>query len=100
MRLLPALLPALFALQPLFAGTISGVVHAQGKQGADADAAGGSYASKKLKFAERINYDEIQPFVVYIEGKMPGATPSRPLETVHQKDAAFIPHILPVMVGI
>jgi plastocyanin len=99
MRLLQFLLLALFTPQPLFAGTISGFVRAQGKEGADGDAAGGSYASKKLKFAERINYDEIRPFVVYIEGKVPGATLAHPLETVHQKDATFLPHVLPVMVG-
>ena len=99
MRLPQFLALSLVTLQPLFAGTISGIIHAQGKEGADGDAAGGEYASKKLKFAERINYDEIRPFVVYIQGKVPGAMVARPLETVRQKDAMFVPHVLPVMVG-
>jgi plastocyanin len=99
MRLLPFFVTILFTFQPLFAGTISGTVHAQGKEGANADGAGGGYASKKLKFAERINYDEIHPFVVYIQGKVAGATATKPLETVRQKDAMFNPHVLPVMVG-
>jgi len=90
---------SLFTLQPLFAGTISGIVHAQGKEGADGDAAGGDYASKSLKFAERINYDEIRPFVVYLQGKVPGAKVATPLEMVRQKDAMFVPHVLPIMVG-
>ncbi len=89
----------LLTLQPLFAGTISGVVHAKGKEGAEGGASGGNYSSKALKFAERIDYDEIRPFVVYIEGKVPGAAAGKPLETIHQKDATFIPHVLPVMVG-
>jgi plastocyanin len=89
----------LVTLQPLLAGTISGIVHAQGKEGADGDADGGEYGSKKLKFAERINYGDIRPFVVYIDGKVPGSTVARPLEVVRQKDAMFDPHVLPVMVG-
>jgi plastocyanin len=99
MRLLRYLVLSMVTLQPLFAGTIFGIVHAKGKDGTDVDAASGGYASKKLKFAERINYDEIRPFVVYILGTVPGATVARPLEVVRQKDAMFVPHVLPVMVG-
>jgi plastocyanin len=99
MRSLQILVVSLFTLQRAFAGTISGTVHAKGKEGAEGDAAGGEYASKTFKFAEKINYEEIRPFVVYIEGKVPGATVSTPLEMVHQKDAMFVPHVLPVMVG-
>lgn len=99
MRSLPIVAAFLMTLQPLFAGTISGVVHAKGKEGTEGGAGGGNYSSKALKFAERIDYDEIRPFVVYIEGKVPGATVAKPLETIHQKDATFIPHVLPVMVG-
>jgi plastocyanin len=83
----------------LKAGSISGIVRAQGKQGADEDAGGGNYASKALKTAERVNYDEMRDFVVYIEGPVPGAKPVRLVEQIHQKDATFIPHVLPIMVG-
>jgi polysaccharide lyase family 4-like protein len=85
--------------QGVGAGNISGVVSAQGKQEADAEAGGGNYSSKALKTAERINYDEMQDFVVYIKGPVPGAKPVRPLEQIHQKNATFVPHVLPVMVG-
>jgi hypothetical protein len=87
------------AVQPVMAGTISGVVRAQGKAGAEEDAGAGNYGSKALKTAERINYDEMRDFVVYIKGPLPGAKPVRPLEEIHQKNATFVPHVLPVMVG-
>jgi plastocyanin len=85
--------------QPLRAGTISGIVRAQGKQGADGDAGGGNYSSKALKTAERVNYDEMGDFVVYIKGPVPGAKVVRPVEEIHQKNATFVPHVLPIMVG-
>jgi plastocyanin len=97
--LIPVLAAGLVAAQPIIAGSISGVVHAQGKQGAEEDAGGGNYSSKALKGAERINYDEMRDFVVYIKGPVPGAKPVRPMEEIHQKNATFVPHILPVMVG-
>jgi hypothetical protein len=97
--LAPVLAAGVLALRTMMAGTISGTVHAQGKQGAEEDAGGGAYASKALKNAERINYDEMRDFVVYIKGPVPDAKLVRPLEELHQKNAAFIPHVLPVMVG-
>jgi hypothetical protein len=87
------------ALQPVMAGSISGIVRAQGKQGAEDDADGGSYASKALKGAERIDYNEMRDFVVYIKGPVPGAKLIHPLEEIHQKNANFVPHVLPVMIG-
>jgi plastocyanin len=97
--LITILAAGLLAPPPATAGTISGVVRAQGKEGADADAAGGNYASKALKTAERINYDEMRDFVVYIQGPVPGAKIVQPLEEIHQKNATFTPHVLPIMVG-
>ncbi len=81
------------------AGSISGVIHAQGKEGAEGEAGAGNYSSKALKTAERINYDEMRDFVVYIKGPVPGAKLTRPLESVHQKNAMFVPHVLPIMIG-
>jgi plastocyanin len=89
----------LMALQPARAGSISGIVRAQGKQGAEGEAGGGNYSSKALKTAERIDYEDMRDFVVYIKGPVAGAKVVRPLEEVHQKNATFIPHILPIMVG-
>src|SRR5580693_3677740 len=89
----------LLALPPLMAGNISGTVRAEGKQGAEDAAGAGNYSSKALKTATRINYDEMRDFIVYIKGPVAGAKLVRPLEEIHQKNATFVPHILPVMVG-
>src|SRR4051812_39677099 len=50
------------------AGTITGTVRAQGKPGADADLQGGKYDSRQFKFVERVNYEQMRDFVVYIVG--------------------------------
>lgn len=84
----------------LRAGDISGVVHAKGKLDANDDSASSNYQSHKFKFAEKVNYDELTDFVVYIEGKFPDAKPPAEIKrVVTQKDATFKPHVLPVMAG-
>lgn len=97
-----AFVVAAFAAQ---GGTITGIVQARGKPGAD-DAAGGKYDSRKFKFAERVNYEALRDFVVYIEGPLGtnAAVPAEPVQvvtkkTVSQKGAVFFPHVLPVVVG-
>src|SRR2546430_377912 len=88
------------------AGTITGQVRAQGKEGADQDVAGGKYESRKFKFAERINYAELHDFIVYID-QAPEQKPKPPAQPVQvittkrvsQKGAMFSPHVLPVVVG-
>jgi len=97
--LIAGLAAGLLAFQSAEGGTISGEVHAQGKPGAAQEASGGNYSSKALKGAEPVNYDTMRDFVVYIKGSVPGAKPARPLEEIHQKDANFKPHVLPIMVG-
>jgi hypothetical protein len=97
--LIPVLTAGVLALQTALAGTISGTVRAQGKPGAQEAAGGGSYSSKALKGAETIKYDEMRDFIVYIKGPVPGAKLVRPLEEIRQKNATFVPHVLPVMVG-
>src|SRR5437870_2803815 len=42
----------------LRAGSITGLVHAEGKREAEQQAGGGKYDSHKYKFAERIQYSE------------------------------------------
>ncbi len=83
------------------AGSVTGTVRAEGKPGTEPGAAGGKYESRKFKFVERINYDELQDFVVYIEGTVPGHTNAapRPVQVLTQRDARFKPHVLPIMVG-
>ena len=96
-----AILLGVLLAQGTQAGTIVGTVRSHGKDGADADAAGGAYQSRKFKFAQRIDYSQLRDFIVYIDqpvGEKP-VPPSTPLEVVVQKDAQFSPHVLPVVVG-
>ncbi|HTI72802.1 MAG TPA: carboxypeptidase regulatory-like domain-containing protein [Candidatus Limnocylindria bacterium] len=73
-------------------------------RGIEADAAGGDadkYASRKLKFAERVDYSQIHDFIVYIDQppREKPAPPKEEVQVVTQKDATFKPHVLPVLVG-
>jgi plastocyanin len=88
------------------AGTIIGTVRAEGKAGADEQVAGGDYASRKYKFAERVNYAELRDFVLYIQGKVGTNPVVAPTNTVvvnttrvMQQGAVFNPHVLPILVG-
>src|SRR6266704_3117578 len=89
------------------AGTISGTVKAQGKEGTDDPACGGKYTSRQFKFAERVNYEEMHDFVVFLEGHIgTNAAPEKPVQVVTarptsvlQHKAMFEPHVLPVMAG-
>jgi len=87
------------ALQAVHAGSISGIVRARGKDGAGDATGGGNYESKSLKFAQRVDYDVMRDFVVYIKGPVAGAPAPVKVEQVVQKNATFIPRVLPVMVG-
>ena len=97
------------AILPARAGSITGTVQAQGKAGTEADAAGGKYSSRKFKFVERVNYAELHDFVVYITGPLTNsALPKAPAGTapqrvvtrrILQKEANFVPHVLPIQVG-
>jgi plastocyanin len=88
------------------AGTITGVVNAQSKEGANEAGNAGKYDSRKYKFAERIDYAGMHEFVVYIDGPI-GTNTARADRVVQvvttrkisQKGAAFSPRILPVMAG-
>jgi plastocyanin len=102
---LETLLVAVATLASLQAGTITGVVRAEGKAGAEVDALCGKYDSRQFKFVERINYAEVHDFVVFIEGSLGGklTPPEKPAQVmtdrVTQKGATFVPHVLPVVVG-
>ena len=86
------------------AGNITGTIRAEGKAGAQSTSADGKYDSRKFKFVERVNYDELRDFVVYIDGPVAGVTntPTKlsvDTRRVNQKGAVFIPHVLPIMAG-
>jgi plastocyanin len=76
-------------------------VRAEGKLQETPGAGGGKYDSRKFKFVERVNYSELQDFVVYIEGKVTNAPAYKPrtLQVITQRDAVFRPHVLPVVAG-
>lgn len=65
-------------------------------------AGGGAYDSRRYKFVEKIDYDKLRDFVVYIDQPLKEVLPpERHNEVVKttQKDANFDPHVLPVVVG-
>ena len=81
------------------AGTITGLVHAEGKEVPAMQGAGAKYDSRKYKFAERINYAELRDFVVYIDAPAP-EKPAKPVvKTIRQKGVTFIPRVMPIMAG-
>lgn len=84
----------------LGAGTIRGRVRAQARPEIQEDIEAGKYESRKYKFLERINYDELKDFIVYIDqpGLRSNQVPNT-LKVIIQKDGTFRPHILPVLVG-
>lgn len=90
----------LVAAPALPAGTIVGTVRAQGAPEAKASAGGGAYASRRYKFAERIDYDALRDFVISIDQPVAAAraAPAAPGKVV-QRDASFEPHVLPIAVG-
>jgi plastocyanin len=86
------------------AGTITGTVRAQGAElPADAGASsGGNYGSRRYKFLEKVDYEQMSDFIVYIDQPAPaGSAPATPppLAVIRQRDGAFVPHVTPVAVG-
>jgi len=84
------------------AGTIVGTVRAEGKaEAGGSGGGGGKYDSRKFKFVERVNYAEMEDFIVYIDQKVTNAPPfeKKTLQIVTQRDAVFRPHVMPLMVG-
>lgn len=92
---------ALSAAVSLSAGTLTGTVKARGADTGAAAAGGDAYGKRKYKFVETIDYDQLRDFVVYIDQAMPGAPFTPPKEPVlmRQKDATFVPHVRPILVG-
>lgn len=99
MKISAILCAILVAWQSACAGTISGTVGARGKDAAGDASSGGNYESKRLKFVQRMDYEDMRDFIVYIKGPVPGSPAPTKVEKIRQKDATFIPHVLPIMVG-
>ena len=85
---------------PLSGGTLTGTVKARGTQ-SDSENTGDAYASRRYKFVEKLDYDQFHDFVIYIDQAVAGepfAPPDKPA-IIQQKDATFVPHVLPILVG-
>jgi plastocyanin len=85
-----------------FAGTIVGTVRGVPPASPAAAAASGAYESRRYKYVEKIDYDHLRDFVVFIDQPMPAATAAAPAlatVTTTQRDANFEPHVLPVAAG-
>jgi plastocyanin len=85
------------------AGSIVGTVRATPPAAATEQAGGNSaYESRRYKFVEKIDYEKLRDFVVYIDQPMSDVVPPERRDEVvktTQKDANFEPHVLPVVVG-
>lgn len=91
------------------AGTISGIVHAEGKALPESSAASGQYDSRKYKFVERVDYSQLRNFVVHIEGVITNAVAATTTTTnvmvrvdtkrIKQEKANFSPSVMPIVVG-
>ena len=106
MKTIFAIAAALLLAVKSFAGDITGTVRAEPKAGAEQNesAVQAAYSSRKLKFAEKVDYTAMHDFVVGIEG--PAGTNAAPTNVVEvttsrvaQEGAVFTPHILPVLAG-
>ncbi|MCI0413350.1 carboxypeptidase regulatory-like domain-containing protein [bacterium] len=100
-RLFFATLCCLIFSGTLDAGTIRGRVRAESRPEVKEDIESGKYESRKYKFIERINYDELKDFVVYIDEPGLGLShrQDNTLKVIIQKDGTFRPHVLPVLIG-
>jgi plastocyanin len=95
------LLAALALSGPLSAGTITGTVRAQGAPETTGAAGGDAYGSRRYKFVEKLDYDQLRDFVVYLDQPVAGAPFAPPAQpaVIRQKDATFVPHVLPILAG-
>ena len=97
---LPLLLSISFA--NLWAGTITGIVRAQGANTEAGEAPGaGGYQSRRYKFAEKVDYDRLTDFVIYIDEPVASSSPASrdAVAITTQRNALFDPHVLPIAVG-
>ncbi len=102
MKSLTILLVGLAAVAECAAGTIEGTVRALPPAEAPEAAGGaGSYDSRRYKFVERIDYEHLRDFVIYIDQAVPSAVAVAPQQAAvtTQRDASFDPHVLPIAVG-
>jgi len=85
----------------LCAGTITGVVKAQGAPLEESGGGNaGAYSSRRYKFAEKVDYDRLTDFVVYLDEPLANVTAgATSVAITTQRNAIFDPHVLPIAVG-
>lgn len=101
MRPLLSLFAGLSFAALLSGGTITGTVKASGAPPAGEAADAGSYQSRRYKFAEKVDYDRLTDFVIYVDAPVASVTPpgSTPVAVTTQKNAVFEPHVLAIAAG-
>jgi plastocyanin len=99
MKTLLAISCCLLGAAGLSAGSITGTVSARGPEGAPAGSAGGGeYQSRRYSLAERVDYDHLHDFVVYVDQAVEGGGPAREV-TITQRNVSFDPPLLAIAVG-
>jgi plastocyanin len=84
------------------AGTIVGTVRGVPPASPAAAAASGAYESRRYKYVEKIDYDHLRDFVVFLDqplAEAAAAPPALATVTTTQRDANFEPHVLAVAAG-
>jgi plastocyanin len=82
-------------------GTITGIIRARGAPDASDRSGDGAYQSRRYKFAERMDYDHLTDFLIYVDEPLTNVTPAgtTPVAITTQRNAVFDPHVLPIAVG-
>lgn len=103
MKFVAVILLTLAGAGPAGAGTIVGTVRGVPPSSPAGDAAAsGAYDSRRYKYVEKIDYDHLRDFVLYLDQPMPAAgapAPALATVTTTQRDANFDPHVLVVAAG-
>jgi hypothetical protein len=92
----------LAGIAPAFGGSIVGTVRGVPPTSPAAATTSGAYDSRRYKYVEKIDYDHLRDFVVYIDqpvAELNPAPPPRATVTTTQRDANFDPHVLAVAAG-
>jgi plastocyanin len=97
MKIILAIGSCLLGATGLLAGSITGTVSAKGPEGAPAVSAGGEYQSHRYSLAEKIDYEHLQDFVVYIDQAVDGDAGAK--ATITQRNVSFDPPLLAIPVG-
>lgn len=84
------------AVASSISGSVRGAPPAAG--GPDGKGGSGAYESRRYKYVEKIDYERLRDFVVYLEDDplLQTKAPGLATVTTTQKDANFEPHVLPV----